>query len=422
MTQIKPFEINEIFVPALQTDKRYIILYGGRGSGKSYFASEFCIMKLLAKPNITILVLRKVKETIKYSFFTDLMKVVKDNDLELQFEYSVARIKIRCVRTGSEIIFMGLDDPAKVKSTSSIDFIVIEEALELDEEDFIQVSLLLGRDKNIKNPQMMLLLNPEGETHWINQYFFVLNKYEGDTLIIHSNMNDNDFVSEDWKQNLLNTVGQDDYYQKVWIEGIWASRTTTAVFTNWKIDTEVSDNYSDYNNAMSGLDFGFTHSQVFLSLALVGDNIIIFDEIYQKHQTRDQLFEAVKNKPLPIIADSEDPRMITEMRSMGINVTGAVKGRGSVKEGVDFLKRYNIKIHPKCVNTIKEFGAFSYFKDKKSGQILNEFVQINDDCIAAARYATEQYRNELYSRNSVDVDINPYFVIHKRQKQSEHHF
>ena len=72
-------------------------------------------------------------------------------------------------------------------------------------------------------------------------------------------------------------------------------------------------------------------------------------------------------------------------------------------EGIDFVKRFKLHIHPRCVNTIKEIQGYSYRKDR-NGNILDEPVKAFDHAMDAMRYAIYSHlRDGLYIDKGVLV-------------------
>ena len=89
----------------------------------------------------------------------------------------------------------------------------------------------------------------------------------------------------------------------------------------------------------------------------------------------------------PIYADSAEPRLINELRTMGHNIFPSMKGRDSVNAGIDLLKRYKINILSKCDNAIREFRNYKWSEDK-SGRLTNIPIDKDNHIIDPCRYAT----------------------------------
>jgi phage terminase large subunit len=102
----------------------------------------------------------------------------------------------------------------------------------------------------------------------------------------------------------------------------------------------------------------------------------------------------------PITADSARPETISYLQRRGFRITPAVKGAGSIEEGITFLQDYDIIIHPRCVHTIDEFATYSYKVDPKTDEVLPVLEDKKNHVIDSARYALEGTRRGTYSLNS----------------------
>ena len=127
------------------------------------------------------------------------------------------------------------------------------------------------------------------------------------------------------------------------------------------------------------------------ALDLSRREIYICEEIYQKDLTNDNAIPLVKALvgSSVVWCDSAEPKSITEFRSKGINARAVKKGAGSIEQGINFIKRFKVYIHPRCVNTLAEFNAYRYKEDRKTGDVLPEVVDKDNHIIDALRYALE---------------------------------
>lgn len=183
---------NPKYLPALTRPKIYNILYGGAGSGKSQTMIQFFLSEILnhgENENETFVVLRKVAATIRTSVYMDFKNKIYEwglGDLIQAFD-GIFEFRSR----SNKIIFMGVDNPEKLKSLAQAKYIWVEEATELSKEDFIQVTLRLrGVSKHQK--RFFLTFNPVSDSHWIKERFFDKPPYieKDKILIMHSTYKD----------------------------------------------------------------------------------------------------------------------------------------------------------------------------------------------------------------------------------------
>ncbi|MDY2585008.1 PBSX family phage terminase large subunit [Helicobacter sp.] len=162
--------VNKIYYPLLTNTSRYLVLYGGAGSGKSKFAGQKVLVQcLLAKHKI--LVVRKVANTLRNSCFSLLCGYIAEWGLQGYFKINKSDMQILCLFNGSSILFKGMDDSEKIKSIDGITSIWIEEASELSLEDFTQLDLRLRGITKV-HKQIILTFNPVSAEHWLKKRFF----------------------------------------------------------------------------------------------------------------------------------------------------------------------------------------------------------------------------------------------------------
>lgn len=381
---------NEKYLPLYENRDRYLLLYGGAGSGKSHFAAQKLLIRILVAIKRgykeKFLVLRKTQPALRKSVFAllnsyidrwGISKIMQVNKTDMTFTFA----------GGSEILCGGLDDPEKLKSIDGITSIWIEEPTELSKEDFMQVNLRL-RGETPSYKQIILSFNPILRISWLHTYFFE-NSTPESTHICHSTYLDNRFIDAEYIDVLKNYENQDYTYYQIYTLGQWGM-LQNLIFTNWTVkDIPCQDQY--YDSVLNGLDFGFNHPSALVRVGVRDDELYIFDELYEKGLTNNELISLVKEKRIRqvITADSAEPARIEEFRKAGIAIKPSIKGPGSVKDGIDWVKRHKVYIHPRCVNTIKEISSYKY-KEDKNGNVFDEPVPFNDDAMAALRYAVEE--------------------------------
>ena len=99
---------NEVYLPSLYEKKRYLIFYGGAGSGKSYFIAQRFIMKLLDSRMCNLLVVRAYANTNKISTYALMRQVIEKWNMGKYFKCYDGEVKIRCLITGNTAIFKGI--------------------------------------------------------------------------------------------------------------------------------------------------------------------------------------------------------------------------------------------------------------------------------------------------------------------------
>ena len=208
---------NKKYLPYLDNNDRYLVFYGGGSSGKSYYIVERYIYKLMSQ-KMNLLVVRQTGNTNRDSTFALFKQVIKDWNLGSIFDITDLRIKCH---NGNEVIFRGLDDVEKIKSTTfengELTDIWVEEATETLEEDINQLKVRLRGGTSKK--QMVLSFNPVNINHWIKKHFVD----SGIATVCHSTYRDNKFLTEEDKNVLEGFKEVDPYYYNVYCLGQWRS-------------------------------------------------------------------------------------------------------------------------------------------------------------------------------------------------------
>ena len=210
---------NDVYLPYLDNEDRYLIFYGGGSSGKSYFIAERYIYKLIHPRRCNLLIVRQTGDTNRRSTFPLLKHVISNWNLAEHFKINESDMRIRCKLTGNEVAFAGLDDVEKIKSITfengELTDIWIEEATECQEPDINQLKVRLRGGKTKK--QMVLSFNPINIQHWIKGHFID----SGLATVCFSTYKDNKFLTDDDRKALEDLKRTDEYTYNVYCLGQW---------------------------------------------------------------------------------------------------------------------------------------------------------------------------------------------------------
>jgi phage terminase large subunit len=380
---------NEIFYNLYKNKDRYLILYGGAGSGKSVYAAQKIIYRIITEQKHRILVIRKVARTLRHSVFSLIKETISQYGLLKYAKINKSDMVISIHAFRSEIIFVGLDDPEKIKSISGITSIWIEEATELNQNDFNQIDLRLrGRTKDYK--QVMMSFNPVSALHWLKARFF--DAVVENTTVLKTTYKNNQFIDEEYKNTLENLKTVDKYYYEVYALGEWGL-LGNIIFTNWQVK-KIKFKIEDFDSVYYGLDFGYNDPSAYVQVGFKDDEMYIINEIYEKGLTNLEMINLIK-KIHPtrevIIADSSRPDLIKECNQKKLKMIASKKGKDSIVDGIDYIKRFKIYIDTRCINATNEFQSYKWAEDK-DGNILDKPVDVNNHLIDAIRYSLEMKR------------------------------
>jgi phage terminase large subunit len=370
---------------------RWEVISGGAGSGKSYAAAQHVILGCLQFPKRRYLCVRKVAKSLLNSVFALLNEIITSMGVNAFFDVNKTDMTFSCV-TGAAVILGGLDDAEKIKSIHGITDVWLEEATEFIEQDINQLNLRMRG--GILPMRLVLTFNPIINTHFLKRRFF---DSPDPTWRTHkTTYRDNAFLDAAYIAELEALKNRDANFWNVYAQGEWGEQGD-AVFTRYVIhDFDYGE--ADLEQVSRGMDFGFNHASAVEVCGMKDGELYVFDEFYSKQLTNPELIDRI-NEFDPsflqhrFIADSAEPARILEFQKADFDMQAAVKGPNSLKDGIDWLRSVVIHIHKsKCPHLAAEIGSYQYRVDKKSGERIDEFVEFNDDCIAALRYATENMR------------------------------
>lgn len=387
---------NPIYFPHLKNNKRYQLYFGGSSSGKSYFLAQRCVIDILSGGR-NYLICRNTANTMRKSVFNEVVKAIQFFKATELFKINKSEMIITCVN-GYQIMFVGLDDTEKVKSTTPAKGVItdiwVEEATETEYTKFKQLDKRLrGKSKHAK--RLILSFNPILKSHWIFKEFFNLwdetkQEYIGeDVSILKTTYKDNKFLTDDDVKALENET--DKYYYEVYTLGNWGI-LGAVIFKNWHTE-DLSDRIKTFDKWKCGLDFGFSQDPAAMPVTHYDKKrktIYIFDELYETELTNDMLAKEILSKigGQYVTCDSAEPKSIKELRRHNVNALAAKKGKDSVNFGIQWLQQQTIVIHTKCSHSINEFQQYKW-KEDKDGNVLKVPVDKDNHIIDALRYAYE---------------------------------
>lgn len=393
-------KINPVYMPYLNKQQYTQIFFGGSSSGKSYFLSQKIIIDNMQ--GVNWLICRQVGNTIRKSVFNEIVKAISRMGLMGYYTINKSDMVITNNLNSKQIMFTGLDDVEKVKSTTPINGVLerifIEEATEVKREAYLQLKKRLRGNTKVSKC-IIMAFNPILKSHWIYKMFFDGHwknndtRYEADDIcILKTTYKDNIFLSDDDRRLLEDET--DPYFYNVYTLGNFG---TLAGLIYRKVQEKIF-NVADISKmpgvrSVFGLDFGYTNDPTALFCGLVdvqNRTLYVFDELYERGLINHEIAERIKEMGYAkerIIADSAEPKSIEELYREGISrIEGAQKG--AVLHGIQKLMRYTIIVHPKCVNTMREISNYAWQTDKQ-GEPINKPAEDDNHIMDAMRYAMQ---------------------------------
>ena len=366
---------------------RFEVYYGGAGSGKSCFITQKILVKALRNKR-KVLIMRNVGSTLKDSVWQLMVDTLSQFQMLgfCKVNKSVFTIELP---NGSILLFKGMDDSEKIKSITGITDIWVEEATEFSEEDIEQLNLRLRARQD--DLQMFFSFNPVSKANWVYRRWFAKGVVITDDTVIHkSTYKDNRFLPEDYIATIEKMAKTNPTYYRIYALGEFAS-LDKLVFSNWS--TGVIEDTSDWN-LLCGLDFGYTNDPTAFVVSFVRDETLyVAKEFVRTGLLNNQIATAIKElgfSKSTIIGDSAEVKSIEELKRDGLyRIYPAVKGQGSILQGIQKLQQYDIVVNPRCEHVITELQNYAWKKDKQSGEYVNEPIDEFNHCIDALRYSLQ---------------------------------
>lgn len=388
---------NPCFREVDRSSKRYIVMKGSAGSGKSVDTAQNYILRLMKDKGRNLVCVRKSDITNRDSTYAELTGAVYrmfGDKAERYWKMTTSPLSLECRANGNRIIFRGMNDDKQREKLKSITFqkgkltdVWCEEATELTQAD---VEIIDDRLRGELPPgqfyQLRMTFNPVNKNHWIKKVYF--DRYDPDVLTHHSTYLGNRFIDAAYHRRMMRRKEVDPEGYKIYGLGEWGE-IGGLILHNWEV-TDVSQNLNDYDDIAIGQDFGFNHANAILLLGIKDDDIYILDEIYVHEKETAEIIPLAIQHAIPtnrtMWCDSAEPDRIKTWKGAGYRARGVDKGgsAGSVKAQIDWLKgvvdknhviRRRIFVAPHCVNTIKELQQWKWKRTNEQASILTSRFQ-----------------------------------------------
>ena len=417
------FRFNAKFKPFFFSHARYKHNWGGRGRGGSHYGTDRFLFLLTQKEYFRGVFLRAIFGDIRDSLFKDFKdRLEEKTDLgylnEKDFDINESKMSIVYKPTGNSIISKGFKkssgkSSAKLKSIAGVTHVLIEEAEEVEEEDFNKLDDSIRTNK-VENIEILLLFNPPSKNHWIIRRWYNLqeSEFEGwyyaapksdpDLLSIHTTYLDNIKNINSKTVSKFESYGNpgspnynlEFYYRDV--KGLISEGAKGRIYRNCKPITLAEFKDLPYPS-FYGLDFGYYPDPAALVEIKRHNNTIWTRElIYETDLTNQKLAEKIKlhiRPNAPIYADSAEQKSINELLAEGLNVFPAIKGPDSVDFGIKKLQGLDWFITEDSKNFLYENQEYKYEIDRdglNTGKPVDKHNHLKD----ASRYGVVSH--EIY--------------------------
>ena len=361
-------QVTPVFTKNRATNKKIVVNRGGTRSSKTYSIAQLCALWLITgecgKDNYIEsgiwTTVRKHSTTLDKTVIRDFDEILTNNGWFSLVKHNKTK---KTYKFGKRIVeFMGADDQQKLRGTKRA-ILYCNEANELEyKTEFFQL-LMRTTDR------IFIDFNPDDEYIWINTELEQKRAVEKkDVEVIVSTYKDNTFLPISLVNEIEYLQKTDPEFWKIYGLGQYGN-ITGLIFETTKIDT-IPDNAKLLGY---GLDFGFTLDPTSCVALYKHDDNIYFDEIiYSTRLTNRDIADILKQNNIgrsEVYCDSAEPKSIEELFRLGINAKPCVKGKDSIKFGIDILKSYNIHTTARSLNLLKEDRSYKWKVDKNGDSV-----------------------------------------------------
>ena len=371
-------ECNKQFYQTLNSDKRIIVHQGGSRSGKTYAICQYLIYLLTTREKrLVITIARKTLPALKGSVFRDFMEIADKVGI---LQYSIINKAEMTIRYKNHLCeFISLDNEMKVRGRKRTHCYLCE-ANEFYKEDFNQLSLRTTE-------KLIFCFNPSDVIHWI--YSDVCTRDDCDTFI--TTYKDNAFLDPEIKKEILRMKERDADRWRVYGLGERATFKEGQIFDNWKWIDYKDFIDKDSSEVAYGLDWGYSNDETsIVEVRRKNDRLFVHELLYKKGLTNQDIYNEINNLGLEeelFICDSAEPKSLEDMKRLGLYCKPSIKGAGSVMNGIQIIKEYDVFASKQSKNLLQEYQYYIW-QSNKDGQTINKIKQNGmDHLMDAFRYA-----------------------------------
>ena len=381
------------------TDHDYseYVFKGGRLATKSSYIALKIIELIKQNPTFHALAVRPYENTLRDSVYAQFMWGISELGDAHNWKLTTSPMQCEYLPTGQRVYLRGADDPGKIKSIKPpfghIAILWFEELDQFKGEEQVRdvtQSAIRGGDVGL----VLKSFNPpRSRSSWANRY---VAKKKLNMFVHTSTYLD---VPKDWigafaleEADLLKDANPNAYRHEYLGEPIGDGSN---VFENVSLRTLSDSEIESYDRRYYGQDWGWFPDPNVLEVINFDANrrvLTIFEEVSGNKQGNDVWAERIhKYLGELITADSAEMKSISDMRAYGHSMQPAVKGPGSVENGMKWLASLKeIVIDPvRCPLAAREFTAYEYEKTR-DGEVISAYPDKDNHSIDAVRYALER--------------------------------
>ena len=374
-------------LPLLQS-ARFKGAWGGRASGKSHVMAENLVEAMVMDADLRAVCIREVQKSLKFS----AKQLIEDKieRMGVGHLFDVQAIEIRRKGGSGVCIFQGMQDHTadSIKSLEGFRIAWVEEAQALSEKSL----RLLRPTMRAPGAELWFSWNPDQPDDAVDRFLRGQNPPDG-AIVVRANWQDNPWLPDEMRAEIEHDrKGDPGTYAHVWL-GEYNTRSDAQVFSG-RYQVEEFTPGPGWDGPYFGADWGFAvDPTVLVKCWIAPDGRVAIEKESGKvgldiDRTGELWAREIPEAQAQVIrSDSARPETISYLQRHGWpRVTGVDKWKGSVEDGVDWLRAKGLLIHPQCERAVREARLYRY-KTNKGGDVLPVIEDAENHIIDAVRYA-----------------------------------
>lgn len=382
-----------LFRANIKPDTRVYINQGGTSSGKTYCIMQVLFYLAMQTPQTIITVVGQDLPNLKVGALRDA-KTIRGNSDVLAAFFKVNESSSQLVGVNGSIIeFKSYKDEQDARNGKR-DILFVNEAN--------GVSYPIYRQLEMRTRHRVYIDYNPSERFWVHDRVMGT---AGARLII-SDHRGNRFLTEAEHERIENI--SDPEMWKVYARGK-TGKLEGLIFPDYSITDTMPDREA-WKMATYGMDFGYSNDPTALvEVVLAHGELWLSEKIYETGMTNPMIAKRCRDLGMTgrelIIADCAEPKSIAELRAEGLRVSPSVKGRDSIKSGIDIMRRYKLNVVRPSSGLLRELRSYKWQTDK-GGELTNEPIDVYNHAIDAVRYVAlsrlstrrrSEYRTKVFN-------------------------
>jgi len=356
--------------------QRIKVIRGGTSAGKTIGILLILINDAIKNKGKEISVVASTIPSLRRGSLKDFLSIMQGLGRFDESKFNRSLLKYT-FSNGSYIEFFSTDMPEKLKGARRTD-LFMNECNNCSFSSYQELSIRTSGD-------IWLDYNPVNR-FWVDKELIGQPDTDYITLTYRDNNNLSDSIIKELEKARLKAKTS-TYWKnwcRVYLDGLTGS-LEGACISDWK---EIDNIPVEAKLLSYGMDFGYSVDPTTLIALYKWNDAYIFDEVLYKRGMLNRDISRYLNQhniKENIIADSAEPKTISELKSYGFNIRGAKKGADSIKHGIQLLQEYDMLVTSGSLNLIKELRNYQW-NDKKS----NVPIDNHNHLIDGMRYLAQQ--------------------------------